>query len=44
MKKMILVLIVILAALVLFGIKNKETPKTNDNDLPKIHIQGMRTR
>ncbi len=44
MKKMILVLIAILAILVLIGIKNKETSKINDNDLRKIHIQGVRTR
>ncbi len=44
MKKTILVLIAILAILVLFGIKNKEISKINDNDLRKIHIHVMRTR
>ncbi|GJM15571.1 MAG: hypothetical protein DHS20C13_08980 [Thermodesulfobacteriota bacterium] len=44
MKKTILVLIAVLAVLVLFGIKNRETSEINDNDLRKIHIQGMRTR
>ncbi|MEX1000247.1 MAG: hypothetical protein WD000_09890 [Thermodesulfobacteriota bacterium] len=44
MKKMILLLVAVLAILVLFGIKNKETSKINDGGKLKTHIQGMRTR